>query len=59
MDHYGIRGKLLIWMDDFLSERTEQVVVTLKVPQGAVLGPFPLLININDLVDRVKSQIYR
>ena len=27
MDHYGIRGKLQDWMKDFLSERTQQVVV--------------------------------
>ena len=27
MDHYGIRGKLLDWMKDFLSEMTQQVVV--------------------------------
>ena len=27
MDHYGIRGKPLDWMKDFLSERTQQVVV--------------------------------
>ena len=27
MDHYGIRGKLLHWMNDFLSERTQQVII--------------------------------
>ena len=26
MDHYGIRGKLLDWMNDFPSERTQQVI---------------------------------
>ena len=27
MDHCGIRGKLLDWMNDFLSERTQQVII--------------------------------
>ena len=27
MEHYGIRGNILDWMNDFLSERTQQVII--------------------------------
>ena len=49
LSKYGIHGNLLLWIKDFLSERTQNVKignslsstmkVTSGVPQGSVLGP--------------------
>ncbi len=66
-DYYGIRGKTLKWIEAFLGNRKQRVVVDGEqssyldvesgVPQGTVLGPALFLIYINDMPDTVKSSI--
>ena len=55
LEHIGIRGVVIEWFNNYLSNRKQVVKYKTSLSQGSVLGPLLFLIHVNDITN--SSQI--
>ena len=61
LEHYGVRGMTLRWVQSYLSHRQQMLVINntrtdlsrvpVGVAQGSILGPIMFLLYINDIIN--------
>ena len=64
LSHYGVHGSILSWLQAFLTDRSQYVIIdntksyaTSSVPQGTVLAPLLFLMYVNELPTCVQNKV--